>query len=76
MFISQLSEIEDLHVLKENLRAMQECFLFAEYATVDTLRKRMDDSDEEIEIREEAREGRKKIPIKLSAPFCRNPPNW
>jgi hypothetical protein len=30
---------------------MQESFLFAEYATADTLRKRMDDSDDEIEMR-------------------------
>lgn len=45
------------------MKILQENFLFAEYMTHENFRKRMAESDDEV--REEIREGRKKIPIRL-----------
>lgn len=33
LFMAQLETVTDLHILKEQLRSLQESFLFAEYST-------------------------------------------
>lgn len=64
MFMKQFMCITDLHILKENIKSLQESFLFAEYASPDVSgRKKVEDSEEEM--KEEIREGRKKIPIRI-----------
>lgn len=65
MFMEQFMTITDLHTLKEQIRSLQESFLFAEYSSPEAV-KRADDSDEEPrgEVKE-SREGRKKVPIRI-----------
>jgi hypothetical protein len=42
IFMKQLTEITNLHILKEHIKALQESFLFAEYAVPDVPRKKME----------------------------------
>lgn len=44
--MEQFMTITDLHTLKEQIRSLQESFLFAEYSSPEAL-KRADDSDDE-----------------------------
>lgn len=45
MFMEQFMTLTDLQYIKENLRSLQESFLFAEYANLDTPGKKIEDSD-------------------------------
>lgn len=46
--MAQLIEIKDLHILKEQIKSLQESFLFAEYSSSEAMFKRDEDSEEEI----------------------------
>jgi DNA-binding transcriptional MerR regulator len=60
--MAQLAAVKDLHLLKEQLRSLQESFLFAEYSNEGNTRRYSEDEDERMDNN---REGRKKVPIRI-----------
>ena len=50
--MKQLIDNTDLHVLKEHLKTLQENFLFAEHATHENLKKRFEESDDDLIMKE------------------------
>lgn len=61
--MQQFMTLTDLQTIKEQIKILQEHFLFAEHANVDGSSKQEEDSEEEVKV--EGKEGRKKVPIRI-----------